>query len=276
MILEVIQQNNCDAKDLSMLPIIRTGMMAANKEISTISNNIANAGSTGFKRSSNSFEDIYATMADQVKRSTTGMGTRNSTIRINHGQGSLKTTNLSLDLAVSGYGMFVTTDADGTGRRYTRDGSMKLNESGQITTSNGRVLLTPTGQPITVPMAVAQPNGSRLLLDSLTVTPKGQVMAQYGGLAAVNAGQIAIAGFRNMNGLQQLGLNEFAETATSGAPRIGVAGDGVFGTIIQGSIEASNTNISDEMVMMMRAQQAFGAASRMMQADVDITRRLMS
>ncbi|XDZ64907.1 flagellar hook-basal body protein [Alphaproteobacteria bacterium LSUCC0684] len=276
MILEEIPQNNCDARGLPMLPIIRTGMMAANKEIATISNNIANAGSTGFKRSSNSFEDIYATMADQVKRSTTGMGTRNSTIRVNHGQGSLKPTNMSLDLAVSGYGMFVTTDPNDATIRYTRDGSLTLNENSQITTSNGRTLLSSTGRPITVPMAVAQPNGTRVLLDSITITPKGQVMAQYGGLAAVNAGQIAIAGFRNMNGLQQLGLNEFAETANSGAPRIGVAGDGVFGTIIQGSVEASNTNISDEMVMMMRAQQAFGAASRMVQADVDITRRLMS
>jgi flagellar basal body rod protein FlgG len=259
-----------------MLPIIRTGMMAANKEISTISNNIANAASTGFKRSANSFEDIYATMADQVRSSTTGMGTRNSTIRVNHGQGSLRTTNMSLDMAVAGYGMFVTADQSDGSIRYTRDGSMTINENSQITTSNGRILLSSAGRPITAPLSVTEPGGSRLLLDSISVTPKGQVMLQYGGLEAVNAGQVALAGFRNMNGLQQLGLNEFAETANSGAPRIGVPGDGYFGTLVQGSVEASNTNISDEMVMMMRAQQAFGAASRMMQADVDITRRLMS
>ena len=258
-----------------MLPIIRSGMMATNKEISTISNNIANAGSTGFKRSSNNFEDIYATMSDQVKRSTTGMGTRNSSMRVNHSQGSLKTTNMSLDLAVSGYGMFVTTDANNEDRRYTRDGSMILNENGQITTTSGRLLLSTNERPMTVPLSVTQPNGSRVLLDSISVTPKGQVMVQYGGLAAVNAGQVALAGFRNLNGLQQLGMNEFAETAKSGAPLIGVPGDGVFGNLIQGSIEVSNTSISDEMVMMVRAQQAFGAASRMMQADVDISRRLM-
>ena len=51
-----------------MLPIIRTGMMAANKEIAAVSNNIANGNSSGFKRSSVAFEDVYATMADQVKR----------------------------------------------------------------------------------------------------------------------------------------------------------------------------------------------------------------
>lgn len=259
-----------------MLPIIRTGMMAANKEIAAISNNIANAGSTGFKRSSNTFEDVYSTMADQIKRNTTGMGTRNSNVRVNHSQGSLKTTNMSLDLAVAGYGMFMTSDENGIGRRFTRDGSLTINENSQIATNSGRLLLSSTGAPITVPLAVTQPNNTRVLLDSITITPKGQVMAQYGGLAAVNAGQVAVAGFRNMNGLQQLGLNEFAETALSGEPRLGTPGDGFFGTVIQGSIEASNTNISDEMVMMMRAQQAFGASSRMMQADVDITRRLMS
>jgi len=259
-----------------MLPIINTGMMAANKQIATISNNIANAGSTGFKRSTAEFQDIYAAMADQVKRSTTGMGTRGSSIRVNHGQGSLKTTSLSLDLGISGYGMFMTANPNGTDRRFTRDGSMTLNENSQISTNSGRILLSDTGAPITIPLALTQPSGARVLLDSISVTPKGEVMAQYGGLAAVNAGRIALAGFRNMNGLQQLGMNEFAETALSGEPRLGTPGNGVFGTVLQGSIEASNTNISDEMVMLMRAQQAFGASSRMVQADVDISRRLMS
>jgi flagellar hook-basal body protein len=101
-------------------------------------------------------------------------------------------------------------------------------------------------------------------------------MLQYGGLPAVRAGQVAVAGFRNMHGLQQLGRNEFVDTERSGPPQYGTPGNGVFGTILQGSIEASNTNISDEMVKMIRAQQAFGASSRMMQADVDISRRLMS
>ena len=258
-----------------MLPIISSGMMAANKEIAAVSNNIANAGSSGFKRSSVAFEDVYATMADQVKRSTTGMGTRQNGVRLNFAQGSMKNTSMTLDLGVSGYGMFVTGNPNGTDLRYTRDGSMTINENSQIATNSGRLLLATDGSPITVPMAIAQPNGSREFLNAITITPKGEVMLQYGGLAAVRAGQVAVAGFRNMHGLQQLGRNEFIDTERSGPAQYGTPGNGIFGTILQGSIEASNTNVSDEMVKMIRAQQAFGASSRMMQADVDISRRLM-
>jgi len=259
-----------------MLPIIRTGMMAANKEIAAVSNNIANGNSSGFKRSSVAFEDVYATMADQVKRSTTGMGTRQNGVRLNFAQGAMKNTNMTLDLGVSGYGMFVTADPNGSDLRFTRDGSMTINDNSQIATNSGRLLLATDGSPITVPMAIAQPNGGRELINAITITPKGEVMLQYGGLPAVRAGQVAVAGFRNMHGLQQLGRNEFVDTERSGPPQYGTPGNGVFGTILQGSIEASNTNISDEMVKMIRAQQAFGASSRMMQADVDISRRLMS
>ena len=140
----------------------------------------------------------------------------------------------------------------------------------------GNLLMSRANRPITVPLSIIDAAGNRTLLDSITVSPKGDVMTTYGGFEPISAGQIALAGFRNLNGLRQKGLNEFVETELSGAPKFGSPADGVFGTVIQGSIETSNTNISDEMVKMIRAQQAFGASSRMMQADVDISRRLMS
>ena len=76
--------------------------------------------------------------------------------------------------------------------------------------------------------------------------------------------------FGNVNGLTQRGLNEFEASNLSGLPTFGAPVDGVFGQIVQGSIEASNTDVSNEMVMMMRAQQAFGASSRLVQAEADI------
>lgn len=258
-----------------MLPIIKSGLMAASREISTISNNISNAGSTGFKRSSNEYTDVYANTVNQIKRSTTGMGSRSQIIRVDHNQGSLKTTNMSLDLGVSGNGMFVAQDPNDGGMYYTRDGSMSLNTSGQIITNNGRLLMSANGQPLTTPFAVIDGAGQRQLIDSISINQKGEVVAQYGTSTRVNAGQIGLARFRNMNGLQQLGLNEFSETALSGAAIIGTPGNSPFGRIVQGSIEASNTEISDEMVMMMRAQQAFSASSRMMQTEADIISRFM-
>lgn len=258
-----------------MLPIITTGLLAANKTISAISNNIANAGSTGFKRSAANFQDIYATMADQTANGTTGMGTRTNSVRVNHAQGSLKTTNLSLDLAISGRGMFVTQDPTSQDRIFTRNGSMSLDESGRLITGSGQVLMSRANQPITVPLAVSDAQGNRILLDSINISPKGQVMAKYGGFTTVAAGQIALAGFRNLDGLKQKGMNEFVETELSGTPIFGTAGNGIFGTVMQGSLEASNTDITDEMTQMLRAQQAFSASSKMMQSEADITRRLI-
>jgi flagellar hook protein FlgE len=258
-----------------MLPIIKSGILAASREIATVSNNISNASSTGYKRSSNVFTDVYANTVDQVQRSTTGMGSRNEANRIDHSQGSLKTTNMALDLGVSGNGMFMSLDPNDGGTYFTRDGSMTLNENGQITTNNGRLLMSTNGQPLTVPFAVLDGDGQRQMLDSISISQKGQVVAQYGTSTRVDAGQIGLARFRNMNGLQQLGLNEFRETALSGAAVVGAPGNGPYGQIIQGSIEASNSDVSDEMVMMMRAQQAFSASSRMMQTEADIIGRFM-
>ena len=88
-----------------MLSIISSGLLAANKEISTISNNISNANSTGYKRSTMEFQDIYAKTSDQIDNAITGMGARNSGIRVIHSQGSLETTgikNLPMDLFPSG------------------------------------------------------------------------------------------------------------------------------------------------------------------------------
>jgi flagellar hook-basal body protein len=152
---------------------------------------------------------------------------------------------------------------------------MSLNTNGQIITNNGRLLMSANGQPLTTPFAVIDGAGQRQLIDSISINQKGEVVAQYGTSTRVNAGQIGLARFRNMNGLQQLGLNEFSETALSGAAIIGTPGSSPFGRIVQGSIEASNTEISDEMVMMMRAQQAFSASSRMMQTEADIISRFM-
>jgi len=258
-----------------MLPIISTGLMAANKTISAISNNIANASSSGFKRSNVDFQDIYAATPDQLGSTVTGMGTRSNAVRVNHAQGALKTTNISLDMAVSGRGMFVTTDPTGQERIFTRNGNFSLNDQGQIVTGTGNLLMSRANRPITVPLSIIDAAGNRTLLDSITVSPKGDVMTTYGGFEPISAGQIALAGFRNLNGLRQKGLNEFVETELSGAPKFGSPADGVFGTVIQGSIETSNTNISDEMTRMLLAQQAFGASSKMMQTEADITRRLI-
>lgn len=132
--------------------------------------------------------------------------------------------------------------------------------------------MSTTGEPITIPFRLMDNDTSGQFLDvnSILIDARGEVSADYGTNVKLQLGQIGLARFRNINGLTQLGLNEFEANNLSGLPILGAPVDGVFGQIVQGSIEASNTSVSDEMVMMMRAQQAFGASSRMMQAEADI------
>ncbi|MGB1036100.1 MAG: flagellar hook basal-body protein, partial [Candidatus Puniceispirillales bacterium] len=226
-----------------MLPIISSGLLAANKEISTISNNISNANSTGFKRSTTEFQDIYAKTSDKTDNATTGMGTRNSGMRVNYSQGSLETTGLTLDLGISGYGFFVAEDPEDGGRSYTRDGSFSLNDKGQMITNTGKVLMSTTGEPITIPFRLMDNDTSGQFLDvnSILIDARGEVSADYGTNVKLQLGQIGLARFRNINGLTQLGLNEFEANNLSGLPILGAPVDGVFGQIVQGSIEASNT-----------------------------------
>ena len=114
-----------------MLQIIRTGLDASNKDLAVISNNIANAGTTGFKRSEAQFEDVFMSHHNNTTAKAKGLGVKTIKPRQNFSQGSLQQTNGSLDLAIMGEGFFVLGNPvgreinDGT-FSYSRDGSFQL------------------------------------------------------------------------------------------------------------------------------------------------------
>ena len=120
-----------------MFSIIRTGLDAANKDLAVISNNIANAGTNGFKKSEAQFEDLYHSQHNNSAEKATGMGVRTIKPRQSFAQGSLQATNGSLDLAIMGEGFFVLGQPLGRGlnttpeeRAFTRDGSFQLDREG--------------------------------------------------------------------------------------------------------------------------------------------------
>ena len=91
----------------------------------------------------------------------------------------------------------------------------------------------------------------------------------------IQRGQVALAKFNNETELKSVGANAYQATNKSGAQILGSALTVNFGEIISGALESSNTNIANEMVSMMKSQQAFNGNARIMQTSVDITRRLM-
>ena len=243
--------------------VAKTGLDAQQTRLTVISNNLANVSTTGFKRDRAVFEDLLYQNVRQAGGQTAaatqmptglmlGTGTRILATEKNHSQGNMINTQNALDMAIAGEGMFQITQADGT-IAYTRDGSFKLSNTGQLVTGNG--------QPLQ-PAIVVPANAS-----SITIGEDGLVTAElYAGGGAQQIGQIQIARFVNAAGLQSLGNNLFKETIASGAPALLNPGTQAAGKIKQGMLEASNVNVVEEMVNMIETQRAYEINSKAISA----------
>ena len=259
-----------------MLPIVRSGLSAASQEISVISNNIANASSLGFKRSSTSFSDVYTEMSDVRNANRVGNGVRQEAPRRNHSQGSLILTGNALDLGMNGQGMFILNTTGRLGElSYTRNGAINVREDGTLVNSDGIAYLDINSQEINLPFQVLNQEGKKQSLSEVKVTAEGFLRATYGIDNYVTIAQIGLARFADETQLRARGDNIFTATPESGEATIGAGKDFGFGKINAGSLEASNTDITAELTLLLRAQQAFNGSAKMMQADADVTRRLM-
>jgi flagellar hook-basal body protein len=118
-----------------------TGLNAATTELAVTSNNIANSATAGFKRSSASFGDIFATSPLQRASAVVGQGVALKEVAQEFSQGFVQFSSNSLDMAITGDGFFPLQAADGT-RSYTRNGQFMLNEQNQMVNSAGQALLS--------------------------------------------------------------------------------------------------------------------------------------
>ena len=247
----------------SALQVARTGLDAQNTKMRVIANNLANVNTTGFKRDRAQFETLSyqqvvqkGAAADQQNKFATGLslGTGvaiSGTARIDT-QGSLQTTGNAMDLAIEGNGYFPVQLPDG-GTAYTRAGNFNLTADGTMVTSDGLPL-----QP-----QIQVPEGAT----SVTIGADGTVSATLQGQTEPNElGRIEIANFVNSAGLESIGNNLLKETAASGAPITGAAGEEGRGVLRQGSLEGSNVNIVEELVDMIETQRAYEVNSKMISA----------
>lgn len=259
-----------------MLPIIRSGLDAAMQDISVISNNVANANATGFKRSRTEFSDIYTVASEKAAGSELGLGTRKLDPRRHHEQGSLRQTGNSLDIAINGNGMFAVRDMNTENDlKFTRDGSINLRLDGRLETQEGYAYLDVNQEPIDIPFNVIRPDGTNGILTDVAVQANGVIAVSYGPQYNVEIAQLGLARFENEAELKSEGRNFFVETPLSGEPMIEQALLRDNGYFQGGALEMSNVDITDEMSMMLRAQQAYNGTSRLMQSEVDMIRRLL-
>lgn len=239
-----------------------TGMAAQQENMDVISNNIANSQTTGFKKSRAEFEDLlyhtkrepgsvagansYSPNGVQI-----GLGTRTSSVQKNFEVGGAVTTKGTLDVQIEGPGFFQMQTPDGQ-TVYTRDGSFRKDPSGKIVDKNGNTLMP----EITIPPDTA----------GLEIRPNGEVAVVQGtNTTPVTIGQLDLVNFVNPAGLKALGRNIFSQTPASGQAIANRPGLNGVGYLAQGQLEASNVNIVDEMVDMIKAQRAFETNSKVIQ-----------
>lgn len=239
--------------------VSKTGLQAQDISLATISNNLANVQTTGFKKERAVFQDLLYQIQRQPGAQSSqnsqlpsglqlGTGVRTVGTQKQFTQGDLDITDQPLDMAINGRGFFQIQMPDGT-ISYTRDGTFHLNANGEIVNANG-FLLEPG---IEVPEQAKQ----------VTVSEDGVVQAFItGDPNPIELGNIDTVDFVNPAGLEAIGHNLFVETPSSGAPQAGVPAVDGFGAIIQGALEKSNVAIVEEMVDMIATQRAYEMNSK--------------
>jgi len=238
-----------------------TGMEAQQKQLNTISNNLANANTTGFKRAKIEFQDmLYQQTKDAGATSGDGnvlptqveMGNGTQVVSTSRvfTQGNLRETGGQLDLAIDGVG-FLEVELPNGETAYTRDGALKIASDGRVTTSTGYPVLS---------NFQAIPSGA----ESITVTPTGDVSVRTA--AGSQSFRLQLARFNNPQGLRSIGGNIYVETEASGTAETGNPAENGQGRILHGFLEGSNVNVVEEMVSMITAQRSYEINSKAIQA----------
>ena len=239
--------------------VAKTGLDAQQTRMAVVSNNLANVNTTGFKQDRAVFEDLLYQNYRQAGANTSqdtilpsgmnlGTGVRIVATEKIFTQGSVLQTGNTYDVAINGRGFFEILRPSGDSA-YTRDGTFRVNDQGELVTSAGFIV-----QPgITVPDAV----------ESVTIAPDGTVTAKQAGQSRpTQIGSLQIIDFINPAGLQPIGDNLYLETAASGSPQPGTPTQNGLGALNQGALESSNVNVVAELVNMIETQRAYEMNSK--------------
>ncbi|MCH2546180.1 MAG: flagellar basal-body rod protein FlgG [Alphaproteobacteria bacterium] len=252
--------------------IAATGMQAQQTQVDTISHNLANMSTTGYKRHRTEFQDLMYQDLRRVGTNSSdtgtivptgvqiGLGVKVAAVSRAHEQGTMQNTSNPLDVAVQGRGFFRIELPTGE-FAYTRDGQFQLSPEGEIVTKDGYIV----APNIVVPDEAI----------SISVSKEGQVQAVLDGqIAPVDLGQFDLATFINPAGLDAIGDNMYLATEASGDEIIGLAGQEGFGSLLQGFLESSNVNPISEVTNMIVAQRAYEMNSKVISASDEMLQNL--
>lgn len=253
------------------LMIAKTGLEAQQSNMDVITNNIANISTIGFKKQNMIFEDlIYQNILYPGLKSSEnsnfpigvqlGTGVKSVSTEGIFSQGGLINTGNITDIAIEGQGFIQVTMPDGS-NAYTRDGSLKINQYGQLVNSSGYII----HPNINLPEGYIDLNISSDGVISVVTSGKNEPQ---------DIGQITIFTFANNSGLKRIGSNMFCETVSSGLPIENKPGTNGSGTLKHKFLENSNVNIAEELIKMIQTQRAYELNSKAISATDQMMQKL--
>ncbi len=260
-----------------------SGLKNAETDLRVIANNIANAETVGFKKSSVQFADLVATGSATDPRRSPGIGATVAGITQDFVLGPLEQTGRALDLAIDGDGFFALANPFSGDVSYSRNGNLRLTAAGELEDSWGNRLqaypVDAAGIPTsTVPADVAIPvaNAAGSTLANVTIDVRGIINAAYADGTTEPIGQVALATFSAPNGLRSIGQTKWQATGDSGAAVFGNPGIGSYGKMISGALERSNVDLAEEMVSLLTAQRNFQANAKAIDTATQISQTVLN
>ena len=248
-----------------------SGMEAQERRMDTISNNLANSSTTGFKKQRADFEDVlYETVKSagpaQAQGGTdptplqVGLGVRNVATTRAQSMGDLITTQNPYDLAIEGSGYFRVVRPSGE-FAFTRAGNFRVDGMGRMVTQRGELL----DGNISVPLEA----------QSVTIRPDGTVAARMPGKDELQElGRVEVTLFTNPAGLEALGGNLFLAGEAAGQQMQVKPGEMGSGSLAQGFLEGSNVKAVEEMVDLISTQRAYELNSKAIQTSDQMLQKL--
>ncbi len=233
-------------------------MAAQQTSVDNTANNLANANTTGFKKSRIAFQDL---LYQRIRAAGGEDGAAPpATLQMGHGaiavasvgtftQGGFQETGNVLDMAINGAGFFQIRMPDGS-QAFSRDGALTVTGEGLIVTQSG----------FSIEPGIEIPPDAT----DIQIQADGTIRVRLqGDSEPVELGQLELARFQNPAGLRNLGGNLFAMSESSGQPVIGPPGTDAIGTVQQGYLEVSNVDVVQEMVELITSQRAYELNSKM-------------
>ena len=216
------------------------GMAAQQQRMDSLANDVANVNTAGYKSVRTGFRDLVYAQAGRGAAAgvTSGAGSAVQTVGRSFSQGALRQTGQPLDVALEGPGFLQVRTPEGQ-VALTRDGALRVTNTGQLVTSTGAQVLPPVNFP------------RNANLQNVSVARDGTITSGNQTL-----GRLVAVDVTSPQALTAVGDNLFVANAQSGAPRA------VQTTFAGGYLEGSNVELSDAMVDMMNSQRAYELSSR--------------